>query len=100
MNTQIIKLQSTQELEESDVEVFDEITDQAKVILYNDEWHTFDEVIAQLIKALHCSQDHAEALTWEVHNKGKAIVFGGDISECLRVSSVLEEIDLHTQIEY
>ena len=27
----------------------------SRVILYNDEWHTFEEVIVQLIKATNCS---------------------------------------------
>ncbi len=71
----------------------------AKVILYNDELHTFEEVIGQLIKALGCDSSRAEALTWEVHSKGKAIVFDGPMNECLRVSAVLEEIALHTHIE-
>jgi ATP-dependent Clp protease adapter protein ClpS len=71
----------------------------AKVILFNDEIHTFDEVIGQLIKALGCDSQKAEAMAWEVHLKGKAIVFDGTMNECLRVSAVLEEIALHTQIE-
>lgn len=70
-----------------------------KVILFNDNVHTFDEVISQLIKATGCSSGKAEALAWEVHTKGKAVVYTGDLSECLKVSSVLEEIALHTQIE-
>lgn len=69
-----------------------------KVMLFNDDHHTFDEVISQLCKATGCSTQHAEACAWEVHTKGKCIVFDGDIGECLRVSSVLEEIALHTQI--
>ena len=71
----------------------------AKVILYNDEIHTFDEVIGQLIKALGCDQTRAESLTWEVHTKGKALVYEGIMNECLKVSAVLEEIALHTNIE-
>lgn len=71
----------------------------AKVILYNDDWHTFEEVIVQLMKATGCSRERAEALTWEVHTRGKAAVYEGTLAECLRVSSVLEEIALHTQIE-
>jgi ATP-dependent Clp protease adaptor protein ClpS len=70
-----------------------------KVILFNDEWHTFEEVINQIIKATQCSLEKAEQLTWEVHDSGKAMVFEGEMSDCLRVSSVLEEIKLHTQIE-
>ncbi len=69
-----------------------------RVILYNDNYHTFDEVISQLRKATGCSHERAEAHAWEVHTAGKSIVYDGSMGECLRVSSVLEEIALHTQI--
>jgi ATP-dependent Clp protease adapter protein ClpS len=71
----------------------------AKVILFNDDEHTFDEVITQLIKALKCTSQHAEELTWDVHNQGKAVVFAGELVKCMEVSNVLEEIKLMTQIE-
>lgn len=70
-----------------------------RVILFNDEWHTFEEVIEQIILATHCSYEHAEQCTLEVHHLGKATVFEGQLDECLRVSGVLEEIALHTQLE-
>ena len=75
------------------------IQEPATVILFNDEIHTFDEVIGQLIKALRCDTTKAEALTWEVDSNGKAAVYTGEMTECLKVNSVLEEIALHTQIE-
>ncbi len=71
---------------------------EVRVVLYNDEWHSFDEVIEQIIKAVNCSFEEARTMTFEVHVKGKAIVFSGDMSKCLKVSSILEEIALHTQI--
>ena len=71
----------------------------AKVILFNDEVHSFDEVIGQLIKAIHCDSARAETIAWEVHTTGKSCVFEGPMPECLKVSGVLEEISLHTQIE-
>jgi ATP-dependent Clp protease adaptor protein ClpS len=71
----------------------------AKVILFNDEVHTFDEVIAQIIKAVRCSREKAEALTWEVHNTGRSVVYTGEMMRCVEVSGVLEEILLMTQIE-
>src|SRR5262245_18893748 len=43
-----------------------------KVILYNDDVHTFDEVIVQLQKALGCSQSRAEKIAFEAHSRGKA----------------------------
>ena len=72
----------------------------AKVILFNDDLHSFDEVIYQLIKAVRCDLEKAKALTFQVHNSGKAVVFGGELTKCIQVSSVLEEIQLRTQIEY
>jgi len=69
-----------------------------KVILFNDDWHTFDEVIEQIIKATGYSYARAEAITWEVHTKGKAKVYEGSLEDCIRVSAILEEIHLKTQI--
>jgi ATP-dependent Clp protease adaptor protein ClpS len=69
-----------------------------KVVLFNDDWHTFDEVIYQLIKAVKCSSEKAREYAFEVHVKGRAIVYSGNMSECLKVTSVLEEIALNTQI--
>ncbi len=90
---------ATNPLEQHDPE--DEVITQepAKVILFNDEVHTFDEVIVQLMKAIRCTQSKAEALAWEVHTTGKAMVYVGEILRCMEVSHILEEIKLMTQIE-
>lgn len=69
-----------------------------KVILYNDDWHSFDEVINQLMKAVHCSFEKARDFAFEVHVRGRAMVFAGELQKCLKVSSILEEISLHTQV--
>lgn len=71
----------------------------ARVILFNDDWHTFDEVIGQIIKALGCGTDKATRIALEAHSTGKALVFEGPMKDCLRINSVLEEINLITQIE-
>lgn len=72
----------------------------AKVILYNDDDHTFDEVIFQLMKATGCSMSQGEQLAFEVDSYGLACVFEGEMTDCLRVSSVLEEISLHTEVKF
>ncbi len=69
-----------------------------RVFLFNDDHHTFDEVINQLIKAINCSYEMARSFAFEVHVKGKAMVFSGSMQSCIKVSSILEEIALHTQI--
>ena len=58
---------------------------ESRVVLYNDDWHTFDEVIIQLIKAIHCTFDQARSYAFEVHVKGKSVVFNGQMKECLKM---------------
>jgi len=69
------------------------------LILYNDSHHSFEEVIAQVIKATGYGYDRAEAITMEAHTKGRAPVITGDLNDCLRAQHVLEEISLRTSIE-
>jgi ATP-dependent Clp protease adapter protein ClpS len=90
---------STRPLEQPELDQDILTQEPAKVILFNDEIHTFDEVIIQLMKAIKCTQTKAEALAWEVHNNGKAVVFAGEMFRCMEVSGILEEIKLMTQIE-
>ena len=71
---------------------------ESKVILYNDDWHTFDEVIMQIIKAVRCSFEEAAKKVYETHVKGMSVIYNGNLKDCLQVSSVLEEIALHTQV--
>ena len=45
------------------------------VIILNDEDHTFEYVIEILCKLFRHSLDTAQKMTWEVHLRGRAIVF-------------------------
>lgn len=92
-----LKPDETRQVEITTEETTD-INVSSRVLLFNDDWHTFEEVISQLIIATHCTFEMARDFAFEVHVKGKAIVFNGSMSACLKVSSILEEIALHTQI--
>lgn len=70
-----------------------------RVMLYNDEVHTFDEVINQLTKAINCSISQAQKIAFKVHSEGKALVYEGDFEPCFEVSSILKEIQLITEIK-
>jgi len=87
------------EIKKSEQSSGTEQLDAYRVVLFNDEVHTFDEVITQLMKAIRCSRPKAEKHTWEVHTRGRSIVFAGSMLLCLRVSSILEEIALRTEIQ-
>lgn len=80
-------------------EVEERIVTPWRVIVYNDEIHTFEEVIVQLIKATGCSAEQAEQHAWRIHTEGKDCVYEGDFEDCFRVQGVLREIQLVTEIE-
>jgi ATP-dependent Clp protease adapter protein ClpS len=69
------------------------------VILYNDDYHTFDEVTAQLQKATGCTIDRAWEIAIEAHTRGRAIAFVGDQQECDRVAGILRAIRLQVETD-
>jgi len=92
----------TPEIYEATLEEVEEINElgfDTRVILFNDEIHSFDEVINQIIKAINCNFEKATQITTEAHKNGKAEVYCGELAESIRISSVLNEIFLKTQIE-
>ena len=87
------------------MEKIDESTDDStgnglgtKVVLFNDNYHTFKQVINQIMLAIKCGEETAYYHAYTVHTKGKSDVFKGKIEDCLRVSQILQEINLKTQI--
>ena len=68
------------------------------VILFNDEVHTFDEVVIQVMKATGCSMRKAAEVTMEAHTSGSAGAYSGEFETCLRVQGVLREIGLVTEL--
>lgn len=69
------------------------------VILINDDWHTFEEVIFQLVKATGCTVEQAQAIAWEAHALGEALCYTGPRERCELVASILEEIELAVRLE-
>jgi ATP-dependent Clp protease adaptor protein ClpS len=72
----------------------DDISGPYVVIIYNDDWHTFPEVICQVRKATGCSLDKANQVTNEIHEKGRAIAYAGSKEKCEEVAGILREIRL------
>jgi ATP-dependent Clp protease adaptor protein ClpS len=69
------------------------------VILYNDDFHSFDEVILQVQKATGVSLERAAEITLEAHLKGRAVCFTGPLERCEHVSAILRQIELTVEIE-
>jgi len=70
-----------------------------RVILYNDEWHGFEEVIDQVIKATECTPERAVEITIEAHSKGRAVCFRNSRERCHKAASVLREIRLQCEVD-
>jgi len=69
------------------------------VILYNDDWHSFDDVILQLQKATGCSLERAETIANEAHSRGRAVAYEGAAEECERVAAILRRIRLQVETD-
>lgn len=69
-----------------------------KVVLFNCECHTFDEVEKQLLKAIRCSLGRARAISWEVHSSGASVVYKGPRERCEAVADVLADIKLIVKV--
>lgn len=65
-----------------------------EVILHNDDNHSMDEVVVQLIKALRCSVGRAHAIMMEAHSNGRATVIVAKREKAEKVAAILREIDL------
>lgn len=71
-----------------------------RVILYNDDWHTFDDVARQLVKAIACTYEEGERHAFIVHTQGRSMVYTGARDECERVAGVLRQIRLQVEVDW
>jgi ATP-dependent Clp protease adaptor protein ClpS len=69
------------------------------VILLNDDWHTLDEVMLQLVKATRYAIEKAEKIALKAHSNGKTVCYTGTKERCRYVASVLEEIQIGVKME-
>lgn len=58
-----------------------EITDVKDLLVYNDDFNTFEHVIDTLISVCKHSSEQAEQCTWLIHHKGKCKVKAGSFEE-------------------
>lgn len=71
-----------------------------KVVAHNNDYNTFDEVIAVLIKAVPGMALHeAVALTYEIHRTGAAVVFRGDIEEAEDCARLIRSVGIKVTVE-
>ena len=89
----------TQPQQEQEVDIGTGVHQPWVVILFNDEYHAFDAVVAQVQKATGCSPGEAFQITYTAHTNGQAVAYVGEKPRCEQVAKVLREIDLHVELE-
>lgn len=65
------------------IEVLDDLEDKEpkNLIVFNDDFNTFDHVINTLVKVCKHSLQQAEQCTWLIHYRGKCIVKTGSFKK-------------------
>jgi ATP-dependent Clp protease adaptor protein ClpS len=66
---------------ETTVELLEEDIDVKDLIVFNDDFNTFQHVIDTLIRVCKHSSEQAEQCTWLIHYKGKCAVKTGSYEE-------------------
>lgn len=87
--------------EQDDVLVEDDISigDRSQLIVYNDDFNTFDWVIKCFMEVCNHTQEQSEQLSILVHFKGKATVKTGTLSVLKPMKDALVDRGLSAVIE-
>jgi ATP-dependent Clp protease adaptor protein ClpS len=74
-------------------------TEKAQLIVYNDDFNTFDWVIQCFMEVCHHTQEQSEQLSLLVHFKGKAVVKTGSYDKVKPMKDALVDRGLSAVIE-
>ena len=81
------------------VELVAVVTEDLKdLVVYNDDFNTFEHVINTLIKVCKHSSEQAEQCTWIIHYKGKCAVKNGTFEELRPMKDSICEAGIDAKI--
>jgi len=83
---------------EKDVDVLEREDEVYKLILWNDDVNTFDDVIEALIEICEHTLEQAQQCTFLVHYKGKCTVKTGDLEKLKPMHEKLTSRSLTSEI--
>lgn len=85
--------------EEQEVAIYEDLISQRQLVLYNDDFNTFDWVIESLIKVCKHQLEQAEQCAHIVHFNGKCAVKDGDYDKLEPMCTALLDRGLSASIE-
>lgn len=89
METLVATQHETQEL----------LVDQKDLVVFNDDFNTFDHVIESLIKVCKHEVEQAEQCTWIIHFNGKCQVKRGEYEKLEPMCTALLERGITAEIQ-
>ena len=89
----------TQTEEEFEVDVLELLVDKKDLIIYNDDYNTFEHVIDSLIKVCEHNPIQAEQCTYIIHHNGKCQVKRGEYELLEPLCTALLERGISAEIE-
>jgi ATP-dependent Clp protease adaptor protein ClpS len=95
----MVDIKMTRWQEEELVAVEEKVEEQPKVIVYNDDFNTFDWVIQCFVEICRHSNTQAEQLSYIIHFNGKATVKTGSMKELKPIKDALVDRGLSAVIE-
>ena len=75
-----------------------EVTNTYKLLMYNDDIHSFPYIMACLIRFCEHEPLQAEQCALIAHNKGQCSVKSGDFIELLEIHNNFEKVNVKTEI--
>jgi len=85
--------------ERYETELLEQIVDEMDLIIYNDDYNSFDFVIETLQKICKHEPEQAEQCTWIIHFKGKCSVKRGSYETLEPLCTALLDRGLSAEIE-
>ena len=77
----------------------DDLLNEKKLVLYNDNHNSFQYVMLALSSVLNYTLEQSEQIALIVHNKGKAIIKTGEYPSLKNYYEQLKQLDLTLKIE-
>lgn len=68
------------------------------VTVFDNDYNTYDEVMAILQIATGCTPEEAYIETWEIDHLGSSVVHNGSCEECKRVAAIISTIGIRVTV--
>jgi len=80
-------------------EILSSLKEMHRLILWNDDFNTFDHVIYCMMKYLDYTESQAEKIAWKVHSEGKCAVLEGSFTEMEIYRKILQQEGLIVTVD-